>query len=219
MDYPQLPSFFTDSYYTQGQQDLYGLGTNFLKGNIPEYYRSIGETGGPEFQDLLRLNTTDITRSGLESAAKLGTRSGAVTSNINKAVGDMTTRLRWADVVRAMQGKQDFLNTGVNAVTGVRNAGLTYGGQQNQFNLGIAGIKENRYNAEMQREMQEDLAKQQMWSEIISGGLSAAGTFAGMGFAGGFGGGSTPSGSAVSKTALSNYYDPNPSRYLNINYP
>src|SRR3990167_6150209 len=124
LDFPQLPSFFEDPRFQQTQGDLYDFGTDFLGGRIPEYFRSIGETGGPEFQDLIRLNTADIQRNALESAAKTGSRGGAVKSSIAKATADMTTRLRWADVLRAMEGRQGFLNTGIGAVEGVRNAGL-----------------------------------------------------------------------------------------------
>ena len=184
MDFPALPSFYTDEMFTKGQKDLYGLGTDFIAGRIPEYYRSIGEAGGPEFENMLRLNTEDITRAGFESAARMGTRGGATQSNILKAVRSMSAPLRWADLMRSFQGKQGFLDTGVNALTGVRNAGLSFGGQKNQFNLGIAGMEQNQAKYMMEQEMAEKASKDAMWSNIISGALGAAGTIGGAMIAG-----------------------------------
>lgn len=208
MNFPALPSFYEDPRFQQTQGDLYKLGTDFIGGRIPEYYRSIGETGGPEFQDLIRQNTADISRAGYESAARTGSRGGATASSITKAVSDMTTKLRWADVLRALQGRAGFLNTGVNALTGVRNAGLSFGGQKNQFNL-------NRYGLEMDQariQAAEDAKDDSMWSDILSGGLGALGTVAGAfmgGPAGAAVGGSA--GGAISSTIFDeggDYYQP-----------
>lgn len=208
MEFPALPSFYEDPYFQKTQGDLYKLGTDFVGGKIPDYYKSIGEVGGPEFQDVLRLNNADIQRNALETAAKTGSRGGAAQSSISKATADMTTKLRWADVLRAMQGRAGFLNTGVNALTGVRNAGLNFGGQKNQFNL-------NRYGLEMDQvktQAAEDAQDDSMWSDILSGVLGTAGTIGGFmlgGPAGAAAGGGASK--AISSTILDkgeDYYQP-----------
>lgn len=180
MDFPDLPSFYEDPMFQIGQKDLYGFGTDFMAGRIPEYYRSIGEAGGPEFNEMLRLNTEDITRAGYESAARMGTKGGATQSNILKSIRSMAVPLRWADFTRSLQGRQGFLDTGVNAITGVRNAGLQFGGQKNQFNLNEYGLKMDQ----MKMIEAEKARKDAMWSEIISGALGAAGTIGGVMLAG-----------------------------------
>ena len=175
MDFPALPSFYEDPMFMKGQTDLYGLGTDFLKGNIPEYYKGIGEAGGPMFEDMLRLNRESITGAGYESAARMGTRGGATQSNILKAVRASEVPLRWADFTRSLEGRKGFLDTGVNAVTGVRNAGLQFGGQKNSFSLSTAQMAQQNAQFEMKMEAEKKAAKDKMWSDIISGGMAGLG--------------------------------------------
>src|SRR3990167_4988842 len=148
MDFPALPSFFEDPYFMRNQGRLEALGTDFLGGNIPDYYKPIGESGSPQFEDMMRLNTEDIQRTGYESAARMGTRGGATQSNIMKNVRSMAVPLRWADFTRAIEGRKGLLDTGVNAITGVRNAGLQFGGQKNEFNLGTARMAQDQARME-----------------------------------------------------------------------
>ena len=179
MDFPQLPSFFTDPMFERGQQDLYGMGTDFMSGRIPDYYKSIGEAGSPQFEEMMRLNTEDIQRTGYESAARMGTRGGATQSNIMKNVRSMAVPLRWADFTRSLEGRKGFLDKGFGAIEGVRNAGLQFGSQKNSFDLGIAGMEQNQAKFIMEQEAAKKASKDAMWSNIISGVLGAAGTVGG----------------------------------------
>lgn len=203
MAFPQLPSFFEDEFFSQGQKQLQKVGTDFLSGNVPEFFREIGESGGPQFEDLLRLNEEQITRSGFESAARLGTRGGATQSNIMKNIRASNIPLRFADFTRALRGKETILNTGLKAATGVRDAGLEFGGQKNRFNLGVSQIEQQNARFDIQQEQDKQDAKDQLWSQIISGALGAAGTIGGAligGPAGAAIGGSL--GSAAGKTLV-----------------
>jgi len=180
-----LPGYYKSPWYEKTQQDLYGFGSGLLKGDVPDYYKSMGEYGGSEFESLLGLTKRDIGQSVSEDMARRRVGSGgAGASAVAKATADASTQMRWADYMRAMQGKQYLMGAGLETVGGVRSAGLTEQGQQNQFNLSKAGMEFdiNRYNE------QTDLAKKQrkagLWSQILSSGIGAAGTIAGMYFGG-----------------------------------
>ena len=173
------PSFYEDEFFNKGQEDLYGMGTNFMQGNIPEYYKGIGESGSPEFEDMLRLNTEDIERSGFETAARMGTRGGATQSNIMKNVRSMATPLIYADYLRALEGRKGFLTDGTKMVSGVRDAGLSFGGQKNNFSLDLARMQQQQSQFEAEQAAVNKKSKDAMWSSLISGGMSMAGFMAG----------------------------------------
>src|SRR3990167_3448837 len=175
MNFPALQSFYEDPYFMKNQGRLDTLGTDFLAGNIPDYYKEIGQPGGPLFEDMLRLNTEDITRAGYESAARMGTRGGATQSNILKNVRSMAVPLRWADFTRSLQGRQGFLDTGVNTMTGVRNAGLQFGANKNEFNLGTARMAQDQVRMQEEARLQAKASKDKMWSDLISGSMAGLG--------------------------------------------
>ena len=113
-----LPEFKEDPDYRETQDFLKSLGIDILNGEIPDYYKAIGETGGSEFDNYLNQITGDIKQSALETAAATGRGGGMVTDITNEAVSKATTQARYADYERAMQGKQTLLNTGIGITFG-----------------------------------------------------------------------------------------------------
>lgn len=175
-----IPDFYTDEYFTKGQSDLYGFGSGLLAGDVPDFYSMIGKSGSPEFEDLLRLTNRDISRSALEAGAKTRTRGGATASAISKATADNTTKLRWADFMNAIEGKQFLMGTGVGAVSGVRDSALNYGNAKSQYGLSKAGMEIQQEQYEQSRADARKAQKAKMWSDIISGvGTVAGGMMAG----------------------------------------
>lgn len=141
-----LPSYATSPYYTRGQEALAPLGEQILSGKPPEWLRPIGQPGGAEFEDVLKLTTRDITKAVREDVAKRGLRGGIGTSAIAKSVADVTSRLRFDDLIRSIEGKKTLLGAGIDIAGGTRAAGLSEAQMKNLFGLDLAktkiGIKE-----------------------------------------------------------------------------
>jgi len=175
-----LPSFYEDPYYKKTQDYLYPFGTNMLAGNVPDYYKPIGEWGGTELENLLGLTRRDVTNAVNENLTRRNiSRGGLGASVIAKTMADTTTKARWDDYMRAIQGRQYLLGMGLNTVQGVGSSALNFMGQKNQFELNKAGLASDieKYNAaiEAQRKAQQDA----MWSQILSSAIGAAGTIGG----------------------------------------
>lgn len=170
-----LPDFYTDPLFTKGQDKLYGYGSGILAGDVPDFYSVIGRSGSPEFEDMLRMTTRDIQRSALETSAKTGARGGATASVVSKAVADAGTKLRWADLLRSIEGKQFLLGSGLETVGNVTNRALTYGGNMNDFNINRAQLEMSDRTLEEQKKAR----KQAMWTSILSGTIGGLGTFGG----------------------------------------
>ena len=205
-----LPSFYTDQYYTGAQETLDPLGKNILAGEIPDYYSGIGKSNSEEFQNMLAMINRDVKTGVTESNARMGVRGGRGGEAVAKAVGDVGTKMRYSDYLRSLEGKEFLFGQGRGITEGVRSAGLSYGGQQNQFNLNTAQM-------EMQQEQYEDQMKQEedkAWMEMLSAGIGAAGNIAGMAFMGGFPLGSAATSIGSAGGALSSGNQANNMSYL-----
>ena len=168
-----LPAYFNDPLFGKTQADQYELGSNLLKGNIPEYFRPIGEVGGSELESVIAMGSRDIQKASLEHAAAVGNRGGV--SRLGPAVADMTSKLRYADFVRAMSGRESFLNTGTGIIGGVRNAAFGNQSATNDFNLNTTKLGMEQDDQEAKRKA----AKQAMYTQILSSAIGAAGTIGG----------------------------------------
>ena len=142
-----LPDFPEDPYVGKAQDILYPFGRDLLAGDIPEYYKPIGEIGGELFEDVLGLGIKDIQTAGIETAARLGQRGGGVAPGIAREVGEYTQRARFDDYMRALKGRGFLLESGANIVGGVRGAALTgqaqkagYEVSKGSLALGYAGL-------------------------------------------------------------------------------
>ena len=177
-----LPKFYEDPLYRPTQDRLSSFSAGLMEGKVPDYYKDIGEAGGAPFEDVLRMTTRDISRGVGESLAKSRTsRGGLGASVIADKVGDATTKLRWADMLRALEGKQFLLGLGTRTQEGVRSSALQFGGQKNQFNLNTATMELNMAQAEQARADQKKAQKSAMWSQILSGAIGAGSNLLGMG--------------------------------------
>ena len=183
-----MPEFYEDPYYGKTQDFLFPYGTNILKGDIPEYYKGIGESGGKEFEDMLGLTKRDVTRGVTEDFARRKVRGARGTDVIARAMGDIGKTLRWEDYSRALKGKEFLFTQGRGITEGVRSSALENQRQRNQYALGITGMTEA-----------ENRAKEAMASGTASSATSGIGTAIGsIDWSSIFGGGTTPRGSASS---------------------
>lgn len=191
-----LPKFEEDPIFKDLQEYLSGYGKNLLEGKPNEYYKGIGEAGGSEFENMLALSNRDIQQSVLESAAKGGRgRGGAVASVTAQQVADNTTKLRFADFLRAMQGKEFLFGQGRGITEASRESGLANQGQKNNFNLANFdnAMAKAGYLDEYDNQKSQGIGK--MVGTVAGGALGfmaggPAGALAGAGIGGGmFGGG------------------------------
>lgn len=166
-----LPPYEEDPLYQETQDILYGTGADILEGKPPEYFAPIGEIGGETFEDLLRLTTRDVTKGVEESLAKRGIgRGGIGTAAIAKRTGDISTQMRWADLMRALEGRKWMFGAGTDILSGVRSGALSRESLKSRQGLGAAqlGLQSERLA------MQGEMAEADMWSSILSSGLGIA---------------------------------------------
>jgi hypothetical protein len=177
---PEAPAWYEDAFYKPTQDLLFGEGKNYLSGNINEYYKPIGEFGGKEFEDVLAMKNRDISVASTDDSVRRGMgRGGVAASSMAKAIGDSSKELRWADFLRAMEGRKGFLQLGNSMVSGVRDAGLTYQSQKNSFNAGIyntqVGIATNQAELDQSQSNANSQAQGDFFGSLISGGMSLFG--------------------------------------------
>jgi len=136
----KIPEFQEDKDYRETQNYLKELGIDILGGDIPDYYKGIGESGGKEFEDYLSLMKGDV-QSGVESAgAATGRTGGVVASQVAEKTGKLSTEARFKDYMRALEGKGFLFQQGRGITEGVRGAGQNQQLQKNTFNLDAAGL-------------------------------------------------------------------------------
>jgi len=158
----ELPKFKADPFVGKTQDFLFPYSQNLLEGDIPDYYKSIGDTsyGGETFQKFLDASINDITRVTEEASAAKGIRGPRSAAAVSDAVSRVAPALRYQDMVDSLNrgnvGKQFLMSSGLNTMGGVRSGALSLTGMENTHNL-------NRAKLEMQKEMYNDeFDKEQM---------------------------------------------------------
>lgn len=118
-----LPKEVTDPLYTSSQAGLNTLGSGLINGDIPDYYKSIGDFNSPQFQAMLNSVKGQIMQGSQESSAIGGTgRSGVAVTASNNALNSVVPQLTYQDYLRAIQGRGALLDTGINVQQGVRGS-------------------------------------------------------------------------------------------------
>lgn len=187
VDRIKAPDFKLDPLFQQSQKTLFPFGTDILKGNIPDYFKTIGEVGGQEFEDVVGQVNRDVARSVTETAARRNVSGARSASAIAKATADVGKQLRFEDLTRARSGRESLLNTGLNTVRGVGESSLGLSRLENQFNLSATGIdldvaktQDTNEFRRQQIEAQEDAQLSAILSSIIGGvGTIAGGAIGG----------------------------------------
>lgn len=169
------PEYYEDPDYRETQDFLKTFGMDILKGDIPEYYAPIGETGGESFEKMLGLTTRDITQSATEALAKGGrARGGQLAATIAPAVADTSIKARFQDYLRSLEGKGFLLQTGTGITERVRAAGQTEGQLRNAFNWQDYAAQVGERAWQVGQEEKRDAALGETIGTIASIGLGAA---------------------------------------------
>lgn len=184
------PKYYTDPAYTETQGALKDFGLGILKGEVPDYYKAIGETGSKEFEDMLGLQMRDVkTKTAEGLAAKGMARGGNIDAITAGALADTAIGARYSDYSRALAGKERLLGTGITTTQGVRSAAQQEGGNQNAFNWKDynAQVEERAYQQALKDK--EDAALGELIGTIASVGLGMATGGASFGLQGAMAGG------------------------------
>jgi len=179
----KIPDFYTDEYFEKSQKSLAPLGEGILRGNIPDYYKGIGESGSEEFERMLGLTKRDIATSVGEMGARRRMNKGAIAKSVADATATASIKGRYTDLMSSIEGKKFLFQQGRGITEGVRGAGLEYGGQRNQYGLSAAKLKLQQEEIEAQKKASKDA----MWGKMIAAALGTAGTIGGAMIGGPFG--------------------------------
>lgn len=163
----QLPDFQEPERYEELQDVLSEFGLGALEGDLPEYFAPIGEIGGKTFEDYLGRTLGDVKTGVTEQAARLNQRGGAPLEATAKATGDISSKMRYQDLLRGLQGRQNIMNVGLSTVGNVRDTDVNYAQLQNQFNLNKAGLALGQAGS-------EDAWQQQKVGMITGGAMGGA---------------------------------------------
>lgn len=166
----QIPTFEEDPDYRETQNYLKDLGIDILGGDIPDYYKGIGEAGGAEFENMLSLLKGDIQSATEASFAATGRSGGVVGSVVAEKTGRLATEARYNDFLRSLEGKGFLFQQGRGITEGVRAAGQAQQAQVNAFSLDRSGLDLNkRLGLD-----QQDAAEGEAFGKMLEMGLGAA---------------------------------------------
>ncbi len=168
-----------DPDYTETQAGLKKLGLGLLDGNVPDYYKSIGEAGGKEFEDMLGLTTRDIKTAVAESSAASGrARGGNLAAASAGAVADTALKARYEDYNRALSGKESLLNKGISVTEGVRDSAFGEQTQRNELEASKAGAMINLDFIKADARAKEGAGYASSLQSLVSGLWGQGGVFA-----------------------------------------
>jgi len=195
----KIPDFYTDPNYTESQDLLSTTGSNLLAGKPGDYYKSIGETGGGAFENMMKLIGRDTSKAVSENLVRRNVaRGGLGASLVAKSMSDVGTKLRWEDYSRAQKGKQFLLGKGLDTTEGVRSSALNFGSQKNLYNLNATKMAMGKAEAEEAASAREG----SMWSSILSSGIGSLANIYGMKQLGGIIKGSAAGSSGTVKSPI-----------------
>ncbi len=199
-----LPTEVTDPLYTSSQAGLNTLGSGLLEGNVPDYYKSIGDFNSPQFQSMLNSVKGQIMQGSQESSAINGTgRSGVATTASNNSLNSVLPNLTYQDYLRAVQGRGALLDAGIGIQSGVRGSAQNQQQFDTNFNQTLFQDKMGLAGAIDQWKKQASAAQGQQIGNTISG-FTSGGL---VGAASGYFGGPTDTSSFGSGSSISSLLD------------
>lgn len=165
-----LPKEVTDPLYTSSQSSLDKLGSGLLTGDIPDYYKSIGDFNSPQFQAMLNSVKGQIMQGSQEASAINGTgRSGVAVTASNNALNSILPQLTYQDYTRALAGRGALLDTGINTEQGVRSSAQNQQQFDTNFNQTLFGDQTSLASLIDQYKKQASTAQGMQIGNTISG--------------------------------------------------
>lgn len=147
-DLPSTPDYYEDPSFRSTQDYLQKYAETGLQGDLPDWYKQIGEAAPDgQLSGLIGGLTSDIISKASERDALRGTgRGGALSSDVMQALGNQSAQLRYNDWLRAMEGRLNIFNTLLGTEEGVRGAGFENMAAKNNY-------QQWKYNTELDKEI------------------------------------------------------------------
>jgi len=166
--------FQADPYYNQAQSKLFPFYSNMLEGNIPEYYKSLGEWNSPELENIIGLGVRDTSKAVSEGLTRRGiSRGGIGLASTAPAIADMTTNLRFNSLQNAQANRMKFLGIGSQGLETVGNMALANQAQMNNLGFDMARLN-------WQNDLTQQANDEAMWGNLASSGIGIAGNIYGI---------------------------------------
>jgi len=170
----KLPDYTEDKYYESSQAPLQKTGLSLLQGKPNDYFKPIGEYGGQEFENVLGLLKRDVSKGVDEDLVRRGVGRGGIGATAKaRAIGDISTKTRYADYERALSGRQNLLTTGADILGGVRSGALNREGIRNPFEISRTGLDMDRAKGLDAHQAAQD----KKMSDLIGGAVGLAAPF------------------------------------------
>jgi hypothetical protein len=154
--------YFNDPIFTDSQDFLSKYSKDLLTNGPNDYYKPIGEYGSDEFLKYIDVASNPILKGTSEALARSGRGRGGLLSDITaQATGEYNQNLVFQDYLRAMQGRQWLMGTGLNTQANVRDAGFANQGTRNQYNANKAefDLSKAMYGDQYDRQQSQDFGK------------------------------------------------------------
>ena len=104
---PETPAYITDPNFTGQQSFLKDYSQNMMNGQIPDYYKAIGEPNTGGTGNYISEALKSIITASQEQGAATGTGRNPLNADTMGALGNMSAGLQYADYNRAMAGRED----------------------------------------------------------------------------------------------------------------
>ncbi len=157
---------------------LSGAGQGILAGNLPDYYKPVGEYGGAEFENLMKGVQRDIGTGVREDMAKRGVGRGGPTATA-KATADASNKLRFADYERAMGTRGNLLGMGLETEFGAAKGYTDLTGMKSRHELTLEDIAARAASSSGETGAAYASAQAGLWSDVVGGLGSIGGTVLG----------------------------------------
>lgn len=168
VNFPATPTYYTDPNFSGTQSFLKNYSEDILKGNIPDYYKGIGQTMDPALmKDYVYGIGSDVQGRELAQQALSGRARTGMSNNTIAQVGQLSAGARMQDYMNSLEGKKWLMNTGMSGEQSVGNAAFNNMGAQNNFSQWKYGAD---LNAEQSRANAANASRANMLSLIKYGG-------------------------------------------------
>jgi len=177
---PATPSYYTDPNFSGTQDFLRKYSEDILNGNIPDYYKGIGQTMDPSLmKDYVYSIGGDIQQRDLAQQALSGRARTGMSGDTIATVGGLSAEARMVDYLNSIEGKKWLMNAGMGGEQDVRNSAFGNMGDNNTFN-------QWKYSADLAQEKaraaQSNAFTAQRWGgadkmgdAVVSAGMMSSG--------------------------------------------
>jgi len=128
------PSWQTDPIYSDLQGFLQGYGKDMMQGNIPDWFKAIGEPAPQVTGNYITEAMKPYLEASQEDRAARGVGRSPMDANTMAGLGNMSATLQFQDYLRAMQGREDLLGLGTGITQNTRDTANQNQVNQNLFN-------------------------------------------------------------------------------------